>query len=154
MSPINEHRPLIAVTFTLLLVLWLMNRVLNKQGRLLLLQRLRALDPAQREQLLVGFTPKVQVELRLGLQNPDPAARPNSSTHASVMRTGVKKWILGHPRLLYIALLPGMIVGMALGFHFAGELGVFVGATIGSMLAASGYANLRVWLLRSLDRFQ
>ena len=65
------------------------------------------------------------------------------------MSNDTKQWILGHPRLLYLAILPAMVAGFAIGFSFAGSLGAKIGGPIGLWLALYGYALFRMHLLRT-----
>ena len=65
------------------------------------------------------------------------------------MSFDTRLWILRHPRLLYLAIIPAMVVGSSLGFAFAGFWGgLFCGST-SLMLALYGYAYFRIRLLRA-----
>lgn len=70
------------------------------------------------------------------------------------MLLSAARWVLRRPRLLYAALVPGAMFGLASGFFPGGEFGGFCGTFLG--LWASGYLyvtlrfRLQLWLLNSL----
>ena len=60
------------------------------------------------------------------------------------MSINPKLWILGHPRLLYLAIVPAMVAGFSIGIAFAGFWGGLVCGAISLGLALAGYARFRM----------
>jgi hypothetical protein len=63
------------------------------------------------------------------------------------MSTDTKLWILGHPRLLYLPLIGGMVAGVSMGFALGGPRGSELGVMLSTVLVLYGWAFFRRYLL-------
>ncbi len=64
------------------------------------------------------------------------------------MSNNTRLWILSHPRLLYLAIIPAMVAGFTFGFILADFWGALVCGPLCLYLAFYAYAFFRIRLLQ------
>lgn len=62
------------------------------------------------------------------------------------MFSSAARWFVGHPRLIYTAIVPGITVGLGWGYYLGGVFGGFGGGEIGLLVSGYLYVLLRMRL--------
>jgi hypothetical protein len=66
------------------------------------------------------------------------------------MSINTRLWIIEHPRLIYLVVIPAMLGGFIFGHAIAGSWGAVIGGGISVEIALFGYAYFRGHLIRGM----